>query len=122
MIISLLKKITSKHFYIGVLITLLIASIEFFSTGAVAKLLNRVEGIIYDSRLQLTLTDTPRKVNESVVIIDIDEKSMQEQGRFPWSRSKVAELVTKLTDAGVIVIAFDIFFSCLLYTSDAADE
>ena len=36
---------------------------------------------------------------------------MQEQGRFPWSRSKVADLVTKLTDAGVIVIAFDIFFS-----------
>ena len=35
---------------------------------------------------------------------------MQEQGRFPWSRSKVADLVTKLTDAGVIVIAFDIFF------------
>lgn len=111
MTINLLKKITSKHFYIGVLITLLIASIEFFSTGAVAKLLNRVEGIIYDSRLQLTLAETPRKVNESVVIIDIDEKSMQEQGRFPWSRSKVAELVTKLTDAGVIVIAFDIFFS-----------
>lgn len=111
MTINLLKKITSKHFYIGVLITLLIASIEFFSTGAVAKLLNRVEGIIYDSRLQLTLAETPRKINESVVIIDIDEKSMQEQGRFPWSRSKVAELVTKLTDAGVIVIAFDIFFS-----------
>ncbi|KKN04461.1 hypothetical protein LCGC14_1097190, partial [marine sediment metagenome] len=36
---------------------------------------------------------------------------MQEQGRFPWSRSKLADLVTKLSDAGVIVIAFDIFFS-----------
>ncbi|MEI8617837.1 CHASE2 domain-containing protein [Pseudoalteromonas sp. B193] len=35
---------------------------------------------------------------------------MQEQGRFPWSRSKLADLVTKLSDAGVIVIAFDIFF------------
>jgi len=36
---------------------------------------------------------------------------MQEQGRFPWSRSKIAELVIKLSDAGVVVIGFDIFFS-----------
>ncbi|MGJ8675836.1 MAG: CHASE2 domain-containing protein, partial [Pseudoalteromonas sp.] len=76
-----------------------------------AKLVNRVEGIIYDSRLLLTTPATPRHIDESVVIIDIDEKSMREQGRFPWSRSKIADLVTKLTDAGVIVIAFDIFFA-----------
>lgn len=59
----------------------------------------------------LTLPNTPRQLDETVVIIDIDDKSMQEQGRFPWSRTKVAELVTKLTEAGVVVIAFDIFFS-----------
>ncbi|MEI8668033.1 MULTISPECIES: CHASE2 domain-containing protein [unclassified Pseudoalteromonas] len=70
-----------------------------------------MEGIIYDSRLLLTTPATPRHIDESVVIIDIDEKSMREQGRFPWSRSKIADLVTKLTDAGVIVIAFDIFFA-----------
>ncbi|WP_166112048.1 adenylate/guanylate cyclase domain-containing protein [Pseudoalteromonas sp. Z9A5] len=108
---SSLKPIISKHFFIGAAITLLIASIELFSTGSLAKLINRVEGIIYDSRLSLTLSDTPRRVDESVVIIDIDEKSMQEQGRFPWSRSKIAELVIKLSDAGVVVIGFDIFFS-----------
>ncbi|ASM48698.1 adenylate cyclase [Pseudoalteromonas espejiana DSM 9414] len=97
--------------FIGLAITLLIAAIELFSTGALAKLLNRVEGIIYDSRLLLTLPNTPRKIDETVIIIDIDEKTMLEQGRFPWSRAKMAELVTKLTNAGVIVIAFDIFFS-----------
>lgn len=100
-----------RHLFIGLAITLLIAAIELFSTGALAKLLNRVEGIIYDSRLLLTLPNTPRKLDETVIIIDIDEKTMLEQGRFPWSRAKMAELVTKLTNAGVIVIAFDIFFS-----------
>lgn len=100
-----------RHLFIGLAITLLIAAIELFSTGTLAKLLNRVEGIIYDSRLLLTLPNTPRKLDETVIIIDIDEKTMLEQGRFPWSRAKMAELVTKLTDAGVIVIAFDIFFS-----------
>lgn len=92
-------------------ISLFIAFIEFFSSGTIAKLLNRVEGILYDTRLVLTLPNTPRQLDETVVIIDIDDKSMQEQGRFPWSRTKVAELVTKLTEAGVVVIAFDIFFS-----------
>lgn len=100
-----------RHLFVGLAITLLIAAIELFSTGALAKLLNRVEGIIYDSRLLLTLPNTPRKLDETVIIIDIDEKTMLEQGRFPWSRAKMAELVTKLTNAGVIVIAFDIFFS-----------
>jgi adenylate cyclase len=95
----------------GVLITLLAASLALFSTGPIASLINRVEGILYDTRLQLTLPSTPRQFDETVVIIDIDEKSMQTQGRFPWSRVKIAELVTKLTDAGVIVIAFDIFFA-----------
>jgi adenylate cyclase len=96
---------------IGVSITLFIAFVEFFSSGAVAKLLNRIEGILYDTRLVLTLPDTPRQVDETVVIIDIDDKSMREQGRFPWSRTKIAELITKLADAGVVVIAFDIYFS-----------
>ena len=86
-------------------------AIELFASGSLSKSLNRVEGVIYDARLLLTLTTTPNAVDESVVIIDIDEKSMREQGRFPWSRSKIAELVTKLTDAGVAVTAFDIFFS-----------
>ncbi|MBQ4858403.1 adenylate/guanylate cyclase domain-containing protein [Pseudoalteromonas sp. MMG007] len=107
---SLIPKIY-RHFFIGVTITLLVAAVELFSSGALAQLLNRVEGILYDSRLVFTLPSTAKQYDESVVIIDIDDKSMAEQGRFPWSRSKIAELVNKLTEAGVIVIAFDIFFS-----------
>ncbi|XQF93028.1 hypothetical protein ACOBV9_02115 [Pseudoalteromonas espejiana] len=67
-----------RHLFIGLAITLLIAAIELFSTGALGKLLNRVEGIIYDSRLLLTLPNTPRKLDETVIIIDIDEKTMLE--------------------------------------------
>ncbi len=100
-----------RHLLVGLLITLFVAAVALFSSGSLAKLLNRVEGIIYDSRLLLTLPNSPRTLDETVVIIDIDEKTMQEQGRFPWSREKMADLVNKLTDAGVVVIAFDIFFS-----------
>ena len=46
-----------------------------------------------------------------VVIVDIDEKSLKTIGQWPWPRTRVAELVDKITRMGALVIAFDIVFS-----------
>ena len=46
-----------------------------------------------------------------VVIVDIDEKSLKTIGQWPWPRTRVAELVNKLTQMGAAAIAFDIVFS-----------
>lgn len=101
----------SQGFFIGVLITFFVIGLNFIKVDSVQQLLQRVEGILYDTRLMLTLPTQKRQFDEKVVIIDIDEKSMREQGRYPWSRRKVSVLVNKLMDAGVVVVAFDIFFS-----------
>ncbi len=85
-------------------------AIDIARVGPVNNVLERVEGIFYDVRLNLTLSQRRTDLPEQVVIIDIDEKSMQEQGRYPWSRAKVADLVNKLSELGAVVIAFDIFF------------
>ncbi len=55
----------------------------------------------------------PRPVPKEspVVIIDIDEKSLVEQGQFPWPRTVVADLVTRATELGVEAIGFDIMFA-----------
>ena len=45
-----------------------------------------------------------------VVIVDIDEKSLGEIGQWPWPRTTLAEMVKKLTDAGVVSIGFDVVF------------
>jgi adenylate cyclase len=45
-----------------------------------------------------------------VVLAVIDEKSIDNEGKWIWPRSKIADLVTKLSDAGAKVIAFDIGF------------
>ncbi|XQW85203.1 CHASE2 domain-containing protein [Thalassotalea piscium] len=100
-----------RHFINGLLITILVISISFISLAGVQKTLQRVEGILYDARLLITLPDKTRSFDEKVVIIDIDEKSIAEQGRYPWSRSKISQLVDNLNEAGVVVIAFDIVFS-----------
>ena len=49
--------------------------------------------------------------DESVVIIDIDEKSLKEYGQWPWSRNVVAELLYKLGDAGAGIVGLDIVFA-----------
>ncbi|MBK7313045.1 CHASE2 domain-containing protein [Candidatus Aalborgicola defluviihabitans] len=42
--------------------------------------LQRLDDIIYDARLRATM---PKTLDERVVIVDIDEKSLAEVGRFP---------------------------------------
>ncbi|OJU16335.1 MAG: adenylate/guanylate cyclase domain-containing protein, partial [Afipia sp. 62-7] len=54
----------------------------------------------------------PRQITQRpVVIIDIDEKSLAKLGQWPWPRTRVADLVKRLTDLGAAAIAFDIVFA-----------
>lgn len=45
-----------------------------------------------------------------VVMAVIDEKSLDKEGKWVWPRSKLADLVTKLSKAGARVVALDIGF------------
>ncbi len=54
----------------------------------------------------------PGRGDARIVILDIDEKSHGELGRWPWSRNVVAKLVDMLFDEyGVAVLAFDIVWA-----------
>ena len=77
-------------------------------------ILERLEAIIYDARVRLTM---PRTVDDRIVILDIDEKSLQEreqggEGHWPWPRHRIALLLDKLFDKyGIAVVGFDIVFA-----------
>jgi adenylate cyclase len=51
------------------------------------------------------------KTARPVVLVDIDEKSLAKLGQWPWPRTRIADLVDKLTGLGAVVIAFDIVFA-----------
>jgi len=73
--------------------------------------ITRLENIIYDYRLRLTM---PGTVDDRVVILDIDERSLDPRalGRWPWSRDKIVGLLQKLFDKyGVVLIGFDVVFA-----------
>jgi adenylate cyclase len=78
---------------------------QFGKTTLLAKL----EAISYDTRLKLTL---PNRGDPQVVIIDINEPSLQREGRWPWSRDKLARLTTQLLDRyQVRAVGFDVVFA-----------
>ena len=70
---------------------------------------DQLSSILYDYRLQLTM---PRTVDDRIVILDIDEKSLKEEGRWPWGRDRLALLMDKLFDKyGIAVVGFDVVFA-----------
>lgn len=54
---------------------------------------------------------SPRTYVESPVrVVDIDERSLEALGQWPWPRDRLAELVDRLHAAGAAAVAFDFLF------------
>jgi adenylate cyclase len=71
--------------------------------------LQRLDDIIYDARLRVT---NPKTLDPRIVIVDIDEKSLAEVGRWPWGRNKLAQLTNELFDhQNIALLGFDVVFA-----------
>ena len=69
----------------------------------------RLDNIIYDARLRLTM---PQTFDDRIVIVDIDEKSLSAIGRWPWSRNKLSDITTELFERQKIkTLGFDMVFA-----------
>ncbi|MCZ8185585.1 MAG: adenylate/guanylate cyclase domain-containing protein [Beijerinckiaceae bacterium] len=69
--------------------------------------LERLRHAVFDRYLAAK----PRPVGDlPVVIVDIDDRSLQAIGQWPWSRGVLARLVDRLQEAGAATIGFDIMF------------
>ena len=91
----------------GILVTLIFSLV---TTGYIqSSFLQLLEYVSYDARVQLTSSgdQDPR-----VVIVDIDERSLVEEGRWPWRRDKIAQLVDELVNTyHAEVVVFDMVFA-----------
>ena len=71
--------------------------------------IHKLERYSYDARLNLLM---PNTMDSRIVIVDIDEKSLKEQGQWPWGRNKMALLVNQLFDTYQInTLGFDVVFA-----------
>ena len=91
-----------------VMLPLLLALLH--ATGAMRMpMLERLDQWIYDARLRATM---PRTLDERIVIIDIDEASLERVGHWPWGRDKLARFNRELFERQqVAVVGFDVVFA-----------
>jgi adenylate cyclase len=70
----------------------------------------RVESLLVDFRFQLRNLMAPPPVPGNIVIVEVDEKSLEKYGRWPWSRVRQAKLIDRIVQAKPAVLAVDIFY------------
>lgn len=67
-----------------------------------------LDAFLYDARLRLT---APQAHDPRIVIVDIDDTSLQHHGQWPWRRDRLAALTRELTQRQQVgVLGFDIMF------------
>lgn len=69
--------------------------------------LSRIDLAVYD--LQLSVFQRPPP--EDVVLVEIDNASIEAIGRWPWSRGVYADLLDRLSEAGARAVVIDVLFS-----------
>ena len=69
--------------------------------------MRQIENILYDTRVRLS---APGGIDERIVIVAVDEPSLEIHGHWPWTREKLALLMDQLFAHGVSVVGWDMVF------------
>lgn len=95
-----------KELILSIIITFVVLLILFVEP----KFLKLVELKTYDISLQLR---KEKKPSDKIAVVAIDEKSLKAPGlgRWPWSRGRIADIISILNRAGAKVIVLDIVFA-----------
>lgn len=104
---------------VGIIITLFLTATSYyyyntkndFSKSHESALFKTVEYIDQKNLDFKFLLRGPIPIKNKVAVLAIDDKSLNEVGRWPWSRAKIAELIEKTLGFGAKAIGFDIVFS-----------
>ncbi len=78
-------------------------------SASAGNVLERIDAVLYDWRFQAFTPARPSLL--PLVIVDLDEATQQREGRWPWDRAKVAQLIQSLRAHGAALIGFDVVFS-----------
>ncbi len=103
-----LYKILKRTFSTGFRVGLFLTAIAFILYKVDFPIFQAIELKAYDVHMKSRGVVEP---GPEVVIVAIDEKSVDELGRWPWPRSVMASLVDKLNEYDAGVVAFDAIFS-----------
>src|SRR3990170_3666990 len=88
---------------LGGLLTAILLLLFLFRFGPTET----IESKLYDLR---SLLRPAAPAGQKVAIVEIDERSVAELGRYPWPRSVMAQGLDVLSESGAKVIGLDILY------------
>jgi adenylate cyclase len=71
----------------------------------------QVKQILRLKSFDLLLQSEKKEVSQDIGVITIDEKAIEKYGQWPWKRDVLADIIIKLREAEVGIIALPILFS-----------
>lgn len=91
------------------LVGILVAAVFIFFSFNSFKIFEPLERITYG--IQMRLDSPTNLVENNIAIVNIDDKSIDQLGSWPWPRHLIAEMITILKDNGAKLIALDMLYS-----------
>ena len=111
---DLLGRLPTKRVDIALAVLITLAGLAIYAftgigsnTRALFSFLNNIEQRTLDSRFRMR---GKRAVDDRVVIVGIDEKTLQKVGAWPIPRNAYAKMVDQLKEGGASIVALDVTF------------
>ncbi|MCP4345086.1 MAG: CHASE2 domain-containing protein [Desulfobacterales bacterium] len=92
---------------LGVLITLIFLALGFVRV----EFLDSLELKLYDIRMEKLGSQNKLTGSDKIVIVDIDDDSVEKLGQWPWPRSRIAKGIEKISKADPAIIGLNIIYS-----------
>jgi len=109
-----LSRVSTRQIDMALALLVTAAGLLLFAFAGIGG--NRGAGFLFLQNVEQSLLDTrfelrgARQADERIVIVGIDEKTLQHEGSFPLPRRSYANLVKRLNEEGARVVAFDATF------------
>jgi transcriptional regulator with GAF, ATPase, and Fis domain/CHASE2 domain-containing sensor protein len=92
----------------GLLISLAVAAASIFLYSQKPFVLEKLELAIQDCLFRLR---GPLQGDARITLVAIDKKSIQDAGKWPWPRARLAELIQRISSASPALIVLDLLFA-----------
>lgn len=103
------RNIQQIGYFLAGTITLAVGLLALIEPDVLVTPFRRIENATIDFRFRVFRG--PRSAAPDVIIVAVDEQSIKEIGRWPWSRATQARLVEGIANGGAKVIGLDVIYS-----------
>jgi adenylate cyclase len=109
-----LGRVSARHIDLALAVLVTFTGLVLFAFSGIGG--NRRAGFLFLQNIELRALDLrfalrgTRPHDDRIVIVGIDQRTLQKLGSFPLPRKSYAALVQKLAEAGARVVAFDATF------------